>query len=104
MQGSFGGGLASLEIDHSDLDMFITHMHGDHSGLVYELASKDHQARVYISEIDAGLLRDTFTMDNWQRIDANFRAHGFPNQAKTNSQSRRYQVLHLRHRAEFHLR
>ncbi len=81
-------GLGSLDVHPSELDMFITHMHGDHSGLVYELSSNDPQVRVYGSEIDAGLLRDTFSVDHWQRIDANLKAHGFPStETEMSSQS-----------------
>ena len=44
-------GLASLEVDLSVTDLFITHLHADHSGLISHLATGTSQ--VFCSRIDS---------------------------------------------------
>lgn len=68
--------LTQLGVNLCDLDFFITHVHGDHSGLVYKLAVQD--AAVYASETDARILHSTMTSEYWQKVDAIFSMHGFP--------------------------
>ena len=46
------GALEELGINLQDTDIFITHYHGDHFGLVHRLMSAG--ISVYMSEIDAG--------------------------------------------------
>lgn len=69
-------GLGKLAVNLADVDFFITHVHGDHSGLVCKLADK--AARVFASETDAGILKATTTSAYWEEIDAVFFMHGFP--------------------------
>ncbi|MEN6348125.1 MAG: MBL fold metallo-hydrolase [Syntrophomonas sp.] len=69
-------GLEQLKVDLSDIDFFITHVHGDHSGLVYKLAGEE--SKVYASKTDACILRDTMTPEYWQKTDRLFIMHGFP--------------------------
>lgn len=69
-------GIDRLGLSPSDLDYFITHVHADHSGLVYQLAQPG--SRVYLSELDARVLKSSFDRDFWQEVEENFRSHGFP--------------------------
>ncbi len=70
------GGLDTLGIALSQVDFFITHVHGDHCGLVYDLLTDS--SKVYASEIDAKILRRTTTEEYWRVIDGIFEMHGFP--------------------------
>jgi glyoxylase-like metal-dependent hydrolase (beta-lactamase superfamily II) len=69
-------GLDYLEIPLSSLDYFITHLHGDHSGLIYRLSSTG--ARVYCSQIDASILSKANNRAYWQELHNFYTSHGFP--------------------------
>ena len=69
-------GVAELGIKWEDIDFFITHMHGDHSGLVYELAHSG--ARVLCSKTDADLLQSYGDLSRWESDDELFVLNGFP--------------------------
>lgn len=69
-------GIAALGLDWADIDFFITHVHGDHSGLVYALARPG--SRIYCSRTDADLLRFCMTEPYWLTTNAFFILHGFP--------------------------
>jgi glyoxylase-like metal-dependent hydrolase (beta-lactamase superfamily II) len=47
-------GLKELDIDLSVTDLFITHMHADHSGLISHLATET--SKVFCSQIDAEII------------------------------------------------
>lgn len=68
--------MEELGVDWADVDFFLTHMHGDHSGLVYELAKKN--STVYCSEIDADILRKSITTTYWEMSDAFYIKNGSP--------------------------
>jgi glyoxylase-like metal-dependent hydrolase (beta-lactamase superfamily II) len=68
--------MAALEVDWSEVDFFITHVHGDHSGLAYELAQ--HNAHIYCSRIDADIMRECMTETYWREVNSFFTRHGFP--------------------------
>ena len=68
--------IAGLGLDWADIDFFITHVHGDHSGLVYALASPN--SRVYCSQIDAEILQACMTRQYWLHINNTFVKSGFP--------------------------
>lgn len=68
-------GLRKADIDLNDLDFFITHMHGNHSGLVYDLANEN--SKIYCSEIDAELLNDTSSESHIEKVVSYFTMHGF---------------------------
>ncbi|NLB52594.1 MAG: MBL fold metallo-hydrolase [Syntrophomonadaceae bacterium] len=65
-----------LGMDWAQIDFFITHAHGDHVGLVNELADKD--ARVYCSEIDAQIVQMFIHSRYWELSDMFFKQHGYP--------------------------
>jgi glyoxylase-like metal-dependent hydrolase (beta-lactamase superfamily II) len=68
--------MAELGLDWAQIDFFITHIHGDHSGLVYELSSKD--SIVYCSRTDADLLQECMEPSYWERANAFYIQHGYP--------------------------
>jgi glyoxylase-like metal-dependent hydrolase (beta-lactamase superfamily II) len=68
--------LATLEVDWSELDFFITHMHGDHSGLVHELADKN--SKIYCSQTDADLIRACTTTTYQVLSDILYIQNGYP--------------------------
>lgn len=69
-------GLRELEINIKDTDFFITHLHGDHSGLVNKLAGPG--STIYMSEIDYSYLSGGFTDERWKRKEELYAKEGFP--------------------------
>ncbi len=65
--------LQELEIDLTQTDFFITHLHADHLGLVSELAGPS--SRVFFNRPDAGIVALT---DLWQLLFHIAEKHGFP--------------------------
>lgn len=60
-------GLRELDIDLEKLDVFITHLHADHSGNVSLF--KDTSKFIYASEIDGKLINHMVTEEYWQDIE-----------------------------------
>jgi glyoxylase-like metal-dependent hydrolase (beta-lactamase superfamily II) len=69
-------GIEELGVKWSQVDFFITHGHGDHFGLVYDLSQQD--SAVYCSRTDADMIRSYVTAAFWQRVDAFYLLHGYP--------------------------
>ncbi len=69
-------GLKEADVELSEIDYFITHVHGDHSGLVCELALAE--SKVYCSQTDAEILKATMGSEYWHGMDQFFKQHGFP--------------------------
>jgi len=78
--------LAGLDVDMECTDIFLTHLHSDHTGLAPEIATDDTQ--VFLSAVDIGyfldfqnekktsqqverLLRKGFSMEELERMDDN---------------------------------
>ncbi len=68
--------LEYLKLNWSDIDIFITHFHGDHSGLAFTLAHA--KSAVYCSKVDADIIQTTMRPDYWQKTDLFYISHGFP--------------------------
>ncbi len=71
-------GIAELAIDMQNTDLFITHLHADHSGLIYHIASPS--SKIYISATDGAILRFSLTnhTEYMARIKRRFLNYGFP--------------------------
>lgn len=69
-------GLRALGSSPERLDILLTHLHSDHTGLAREAAGAD--SRIYISGTDLEILKDGFTPERPLRLAAQFRAGGFP--------------------------
>ncbi len=65
--------LRELEVDLGETDLFVTHMHADHSGLVADLVGQG--ATPYCSRPDAGII--AFGID-WDSLLDSAAANGFP--------------------------
>lgn len=70
------GGLTALEVDLNSIDIFITHLHGDHCGLLTEL-HRDGMT-VYSSEPDGKIISDSTEIDYWTELEGIFIKHGYP--------------------------
>lgn len=66
-------GLKELSIDLLKTDFFITHVHVDHFGLVYELASKT--SKIYFNGPDTRIVNDPKLVDKMMELAA---TNGFP--------------------------
>lgn len=67
-------GLGELDVRLEDTDIFLTHLHSDHTGLAGDLAAPG--ARVYISEPDGTRLERFRSAANTHRVDE-YTALGF---------------------------
>ena len=76
MQGGSVKGLGTLGADLEKTDIFITHMHADHSGLVSTVAGE--KSVVYCSEIDAQRIKWSQSTAYWAENRAHVASYGFP--------------------------
>jgi glyoxylase-like metal-dependent hydrolase (beta-lactamase superfamily II) len=68
--------LKELEVDLSSTDLFITHLHADHSGLVGTLATDT--SKVYFNRTEADPVFFSSSEDHWKRLFAFYHSNGFP--------------------------
>ncbi len=68
--------MEELAIDWNQIDIFVTHLHADHSGLVFVLASES--SKIFCSEIDGHIIENASTDEFWERADAFYKSHGYP--------------------------
>ncbi|NME36574.1 MULTISPECIES: MBL fold metallo-hydrolase [Fusobacterium] len=71
------GGLKELKLELEKTDIFLTHLHSDHCGLINKLTTDNN--KVYMSEIDYDYLIGNLIGDNWKKIEERFKEEGFPN-------------------------
>lgn len=71
-------GLDEIGADMSKTDIFLTHLHADHSGLSGRIASET--STIYISEVDKVRLEALLEPGTWDRTDEMFRKLGFSDQ------------------------
>jgi len=69
-------GLNTLEVNLEETDIFITHLHADHSGLISAVATNN--TVVYCSEVDSKIVNLTHMPNYWAEIRSLFKSHGFP--------------------------
>ena len=67
--------LAELEVDLDRTDLFATHLHTDHVGLMPELLRPG--CRICISEIDAPYVEDRMTEEDWRLLNESYVLDGF---------------------------
>ena len=74
-------GLAELEVDMAETDIFLTHLHSDHTGLAPELLTPT--SRLFIGAVDRRRLvvsdEEEFAA-RWERSNDMYRAEGFPSE------------------------
>ena len=69
-------GLEELDIDLNNTDLFITHLHADHSGLASALVTDT--TRVYSSKLDSISINESAVQNYWLEHGAYFKLYGFP--------------------------
>ncbi|WP_313232718.1 MBL fold metallo-hydrolase [Tissierella praeacuta] len=60
-------GLEELNIDTEDTELFITHLHADHSGMASIF--KDAGVKIYAGEIDGRLINEMTLMSYWEKFE-----------------------------------
>jgi glyoxylase-like metal-dependent hydrolase (beta-lactamase superfamily II) len=68
--------LKTLEVNLEQTDIFLTHLHPDHSGLISAVATES--SVIYCGELDAYILNATHTASYWAELKVLFGLHGFP--------------------------
>ena len=68
--------LTALDISMDETDIFLTHVHSDHTGLAPELAGPD--TKIFLSGYDRTRLPGKLCELDWNESDAFFLSHGFP--------------------------
>ncbi|TEB06511.1 hydroxyacylglutathione hydrolase [Pelotomaculum schinkii] len=71
--------LKTLGVDLAQTDIFLTHLHPDHSGLISAFTTES--SVIYCGELDAYILNATHTVSYWSELKILFGLHGFPQQA-----------------------
>lgn len=69
-------GLAETGVDRSTLDVLVTHIHTDHTGLSAEMAGPGR--KIYIGELDYPFTARAFEEAFWRQMDRRFLKEGFP--------------------------
>ncbi len=60
-------GMEELEINFNNTELFITHLHADHSGLATFFQEKG--VRIYAGEVDGELINQMTKMEYWERFN-----------------------------------
>jgi len=71
-------GLKTLEVTPEKLDLFITHLHADHSGLITAVATE--KSAVYCCKKDAEIINGASTFSYWAEMEGVLGSYGFPPQ------------------------
>ena len=67
--------LTEIGVDRDRMDIFLTHLHADHTGLAAILIRDGCQ--IYIGETDGKLLARTTRSEYWEQVYATYIANGF---------------------------
>lgn len=76
-------GLEELGIDLNKTDLFITHLHSDHSGLAAALVTDNY--RVYASLPDSITINEGVYPVYWTKLGNFFKSYGFPLESMENA-------------------
>lgn len=77
-------GLDELHAKPEDYNIFLTHLHADHSGLAPEVVSEN--GKIYVSSIDSPYLSDPDFMSSlWKKSEETYAQAGFPLENLTSS-------------------
>jgi glyoxylase-like metal-dependent hydrolase (beta-lactamase superfamily II) len=74
--------LKFLNVDMDETDLFITHMHSDHCGLINKIASE--KSTVWCSKADGDIIKYSATEVYWYEIDEIFGDYGYPRRKRLN--------------------
>lgn len=67
-------GLAELRVDMDRTDIFVTHLHSDHAGLIHLIATPS--TRIFMSEADGKIVAGGRESDFWERFREFYRFTG----------------------------
>lgn len=84
-------GLRELDVDLKKTDLFLTHLHADHTGLVGLFV--DAGCPVYMHPLDYQYLKDSETGETWKFTEDNFMREGMPEEdikSQFSNQARKY--------------
>ena len=73
---SLWSGLEELELDLSKTDLFLTHLHSDHTGLVGDFVKQG--CTVYMGDTDYHYVQESATGSNWHKLEQRFIDEGMP--------------------------
>ncbi|WP_317855345.1 MBL fold metallo-hydrolase [Chakrabartyella piscis] len=73
-------GFAELGIGNEHVNLFLTHLHADHSGLAFA-AMKGRNGKTYISKVDYEYLQKVDQGEYWEKTDEAFIQEGFTREA-----------------------
>lgn len=68
--------LNELNVSLEKIDIFVTHLHADHSGLVPKLIRKN--TIVYSSKADGTIINKCNTEEYWHEMESKYYLHGLP--------------------------
>lgn len=68
--------LEEIGADLHETDIFITHTHSDHCGLVAQLSKNN--TKIYCSRIDGGIINSSVADNYWEDLDVLFLEYGLP--------------------------
>lgn len=69
-------GLNELGVDFTRTDLFLTHLHADHTGLVGDFVARGSQ--VYMHPVDYQYLQDSRDESTWRYTETRFMEEGMP--------------------------
>ncbi|MCI1931657.1 MAG: MBL fold metallo-hydrolase [Clostridia bacterium] len=70
------GGLKELGIEQDNIELFITHLHSDHCGLVNKVAGPN--TTIYMGRIDYEYMLEYADGDPWKKEEETYLREGFP--------------------------
>lgn len=68
--------LKELNVDMEKTDIFLTHLHSDHTGLINKIAHKN--SKIYIGKTDYEYIVENLKGLNWKESEKRFASEGFP--------------------------
>ena len=89
-------GLQELHLDFSKTDLFLTHLHSDHTGLVGDFVKAG--CKIYMGEIDYNYMQDSADGKIWDATVARFCEEGMPSDVADSQMTNQARI----HRADPH--
>ncbi|MDR1028405.1 MAG: MBL fold metallo-hydrolase [Clostridiales Family XIII bacterium] len=91
--------LRELNAEPGDTDVFITHLHSDHCGLMKKMGAEG--GRVYCSKADGDLINYAVTQAYWEELDQLYARYGYPSREKTSMENHPGWEYNIHERVDF---
>lgn len=75
------GGIEELNLDLSRTALFLTHLHSDHTGLVWDFVSRG--VPVYMGQTDLSYYTEASPAERWEQLEKIWAREGFPPEQMT---------------------